>query len=278
MLVKFFYGSTPTVYRYTDWSSDVSDDEGLGGSSFTFTSTPSMEIRLGLLTGTLDDKMHEIILSRNSFFDRISDGTPHAPVKVIVWEIIDSTAASGPTRIMHFRGRLASSVRNYEGNSDRVKLEISTMKLALKTRAGMPANDHCENVFGDDSIESGAAGKQCTVDLGPLRTTGTLTAITGKNVTITGVTTPAEPTGTRYWHRGHVEYDGTRIQIRDWLHAAATSFDLMNFPPQEWINKTVTLTPGCDHTRAVCSARWSNIANFNGFGILIPSKNPTYQK
>jgi hypothetical protein len=36
---------------------------------------------------------------------------------------------------------------------------------------------------------------------------------------------------------------------------------------------TVTLFPGCDHTLATCSGKFSNTANYGGFPFM-PTKNP----
>jgi hypothetical protein len=43
--------------------------------------------------------------------------------------------------------------------------------------------------------------------------------------------------------------------------------------PKILVGDNVTLTAGCDRTRATCVAKFNNLANFMGFPY-IPTKNP----
>lgn len=276
VLVKLFFhgGGTTTYHRFTTCASDVEHDEGAGGSDFTFTSMPDMTVGPVKFDGTTEDRPLEITFTSNAFFDRLTNGTPHAPVYVRVWEVQDPGEGT-ETLLLLFRGRLARATRNYGGQGGRCMLEFSTPKARMQMALGMQANHHCVNIFGDDSIDTGSPGLQCTIDASALSSTGTVTQILGKRVTLSGVTTPGGRD--RYWHKGSMEFNGTRIQIREWVSSDATRFHLANFPPAEWDGETVTLWPGCDGSIAACRA-WSNEDNFNGFGMEIPSRNPVYEK
>ena len=283
VLVKFSYvdtAGTATHHRYTDWSSDVESDEMLGGfTTWTFVSNPQMTVSPVKIVGTLEEQEFSIEMTQDTFLERLSDGTPHAPTYVKVFEIIDSDDAASVTQTMLFRGRVSATKRNFGGKSERVLVECTTWRTRLTAALGMPANHHCVNIFGDNSNETGSAGTQCRIDVSLLRSAGTATAISGKRLTVTGVTTPAGTANDRYWHRGWIEYDGTRILVRDYDRLVSTTyFYLQNFPPTYWIGKTVRLVPGCDLTIGTCRDRWSNEDNFNGFGFAIPSRNPTYEK
>lgn len=278
VLVKMFYvGTSGLAYvRFTTHASNVLHDEGAGGSDFTFVSAPDMKVGEVRLDGTTEDRPLEIEFTEatHAIFERLTDGTPHAPVYVRVWEV-QNPGEGDEVLMLLFRGRLSRAVRNYGGQGGRTMLEFSTPKVRLGVPLGMQANHHCVNIFGDDSRDSGNPGTQCTIDLSGLSSTGTVTAIQGKRLSLSGVTTPGGRA--RYWHKGSVEIGGTRIQIREWTSASPAHFHLANFPPQEWDGQIVTLYPGCDLSIATCR-EWSNEDNFNGFGIEIPSRNPTYEK
>ena len=269
-----------TTFRYTDSSSNRLFDDLLGGSTFTYVATPDMDIKLGLNAGSTEDKITTIDMTKDTFLARVSDGTAYAKTAVTIWEVMDSDLSGSPTTIWLFRGRLMRTIRNYNGQADRVRIECSGVKTQLKVAMGLPANHHCTWTFGDNSSELGVgvAGRNCAINIKTLYSSGTLTAISAKQATITGLTTPAAPAGQRYWHRGYVLYDGLRILVRDWDLGTPTIFQLANFPPQSWIGQTVKVYPGCDKTIETCRLRWNNEANFMGIGYAIPSRIPTYEK
>ena len=61
------------------------------------------------------------------------------------------------------------------------------------------ADTTCNNTFGDVI---------CTFDLSTAQETGTVTAITGNQVTLSGLTTT---TVNEHWLFGYLEYDGLQI-------------------------------------------------------------------
>jgi hypothetical protein len=274
--VKLFFhgGGTTTYHRFTTCASDVEHDEGAGGSDFTFTSMPDMTVGPVKFDGTTEDRPLEITFTSNAFFDRLTNGTPHAPVYVRVWEVQDPGEGT-ETLLLLFRGRLARATRNPGGQGGRCMLEFSSPKARMSVPLGMQANHHCINTFGDDSADTGSPGNQCTINVSPLAATGTVGAISGKTLTLLSVSTPGGRT--RYWHKGSVEFNGTRIQIREWVSSAPTLFHLVNFPPADWSGEVVTIWPGCDKGIGTCR-EWANEGNFNGFGMEIPSRNPVYEK
>lgn len=278
MTVEFSYGSPIKFARYTDRVTDVQ-----GGD---FTAKPEMKITLPDNTGVFDQKVLRVVLPLvtadvvDTFLDRLSDGLPHAPIAVIVREIIKPLLGSEAADILDvFRGSVTRSVRNYQGRADTIAIEASPARARLKASMGMPCNHHCTfNMFGRGCSTGdglGGAEPDGTPASGPQRgdelALVVISAINGKEVTAT----PPAKSDDRHWHRGYMEFDGLRIGIRDFDASVATDkFQLVNRPPATWSGEQVVLVPGCDKTIEICRTRWANEEHFGGFGYAIPPYNP----
>lgn len=257
IFVEFKYGNpvSPTYLRLTDWTADTVF------GSFTFTATPTMSIKGIEITGVLDDKPVQISLElvAGSLQDKLSNGSPHSPVYVTIWERIYSTEGADPVLLVLFKGKIHRGMRNYMGQPSLVMLEAVGQKSRLDVAMGVSANPECWLTFG---------GRGCGISVPT--STGTMTVISGKAVTITGLTGQPD----RTWHRGYVERDGLRIDILDWL--SGTGFTLMRRPPDSWLNQTVTVYAGCDKSIARCRY-WGNESRFCGFGWATPAYNPLFE-
>lgn len=266
LLLEFKYGDpvAPTYTRFTDQSSDV---DALGSK---WSAVPDMDVRIPSNIGTLADKQLEIEMKLQSgFLTNVSSGEPHSPVRVTLSEMsIAADDGSGPQTIVLFVGKLTNVRRNPGGHSESVRLIAVHSKARMAIPLGLPANHHCVWTFTERGCAKSPVG---------LRESGTLTVLTGKVATITGLADHSADTTSRYWHMGYVEKDGLRITIRDWEQAAATTFYLAKEPPASWVGATVRVFPGCDKTIETCRARWSNEANFGGFGYAIPAYHPVYE-
>lgn len=259
LLVELRWGapSAPTYRRITDYSSDLSFQ------SLTYKSEPRMAIQGLEVSGIFDpDKPVQFILPREAgdVTDNATIGQRHSPISVQLWEKLLSTSGGQDQILSLFKGKIIRATRHYNGNPDMILFEGFGVKQRLAIPLGLVAGHQCQWPFG---------GRGCGVAVPS--STGTLSAISGKTVTVTGL--PGQPS--RYWHRGFIEYDGLRIEIRDWV--SGNDFELMAEPPAGWLTKTVTVFAGCDKSIDVCRNRWGNEANFAGFGISMLPYSPNWE-
>lgn len=268
LLVTFSYGDPLVVVKYTDRAGDYLD----------FPAQPAMQVTVPQNDGTLDDKPCRVILPVDAFSLRLSDGLPHAPVSLLVREIV-LPAAGGEQQasaLTLFRGRVTQVTRNYQNRADTVAIEALQAKSRLKVAMGLPCNHHCVFTLFGRGCTTNAFGEPKLADEVQV---GSLTLINGRKVTITGL--PAHPTDPKFWHRGYVRVGGTndlRILIRDWDgDVDATLFHLASRPPSSWLGLPVFVIPGCDKTAETCASRWDNLENFGGYGYAIPAYNPVIE-
>lgn len=266
LLLEFRYGDSlvPKFARFTNQQSDVS---ALG---YKWQAVPEFETRVPMNIGTLGDKTLEVTLRMQSgFLTDVSSGEPHSSVRVRLMELATAVDDNSRPELSYmFVGKLSRAKRNPEGKTGSVRLTCGQPKARLAIPLGIPANHQCCWTFTE---------RGCFKDPAGLKETGTLSAATGKQVTITGLASHAADLTGRYWHLGYVEKDGLRISIRDWQQAAATTFYLRREPPAAWIGASVKVFPGCDKTIATCRSRWSNEEHFGGFGYAIPGYHPVME-
>ncbi len=279
LLVSFIHAGGEQFY--TDWTSDVP----FGGKIYL--SFPDIEVKLPANDGLFGEKVCSISIPLDSnlshFSQRISNGQPHAPVAVVVREIMRSTAP-GPSQNVNkpFVGEIQTTIRNVRGRVDKIKINCLPIKALLADIAlGLPATVTCGNNLGD-------AG--CKVDLlDDNRTVSVVVAsIDGLEVTIDSqATVEAKPD--RFFHRGFVQFEGLNITVRDWVDSAPLKLQLVRQAPAHWVGQTISLVAGCDHTLAVCKARFlppggapvgttGNESNFNGRGIAMPPYHPVFEE
>jgi uncharacterized phage protein (TIGR02218 family) len=114
-------------------------------------------------------------------------------------------------------------------------------------------------------------GPACNVNAEAVRLTSIVDAISGATVTV-----PAASLQASGWYAGgYLEYEPTagipeRRFITDHVGGSLT---LTMTPAGLTVGMTVKVYPGCDHTLATCSGKFSNAANFGGFPFM-PTKNP----
>lgn len=262
-------GGTP--YRFTDSTSDATDEEGN-----TYTSVPSLEVRLPPMTGVLDNKpcAIEAPTGAHAFFSRVAQDAPCPVVTVNVREQI--TAYAGDTayaglafEAYHFHGRMSETVRNANGRSDSVRIEAVSLKGRMGVPLGVPATPECQWIFRQAPCGADAAAEL-------QEQTTYVTAIDGTELTTTGIGRPT--LGDNLYERGYVlnEIDGVTIDIRIWARATATRVVLVEPPPATWLGQLVRLMPGCRGTTADC-AMWGQTGKFGGMGIKIPNYHPVYE-
>lgn len=256
-MIEFRYGEKDnySYHRITDWTSDVT----LFGEP-TYSSVQALEITPGKRTGDLTEGRLTLKVQRGeegSFFHTLSSGEPHSRTKIVVRQMFQSSGLSEGIYI--FRGWVKKIVRNADGRNDLVRLECVTFKDHLELPLGMGANPRCGFTYGD---------KGC--GLTPTEETGTITAISGSTVTITGLNSHIDS----FWHRGYIKKDGIRLTIRGW---SGTTFQLSRQPPISWLNEDVTVVEGCDKKVKTCRDDKLNESRFVGIGKGIPAYHPMFE-
>lgn len=270
LFVSFAYGPNDArvVERFTDWFSPREHN------GFIYEPAEGIEVKPVRKTGTLSEQPVTVTMKLaidddtgepadpDSFLALVSNGEPF-PLTSVEIDEVTFEAGSSDVVALH-RGLLSITRRNYQGRPDLVQLESESWKSRLKAPLGIPITHLCPWRFG---------GKGCFLPggLDPLRETGTIDAIDGATVTISGLATH---TAKRYWHRGYVDVDGLVIDVREWdRDEHPDRFKLVKFAPARWLGATVTVTPGCTKTKSRCAA-WDNLPHFGGIGIKMPNRNP----
>lgn len=265
LFITFSFGSPVQFVRYTDWDSAVTHPV----NGFTYDSMVGTNVELPKNTGLFKEPTCGIALPANPFTNRISSGEPWPETLVVIEELTQDPDQTTGRMLTLFIGEMRRTIRNYQGNPNSVQVEIENLKSSLTVPMGLVATDHCVAIFGARKIcdPSGTS-----INLDTLKQTGTMTTVDGVSVTVTGLTNPRE----RYWFAGFVEISGLRIKIRDWEIATPTLFRLVKSPPSDWLNATVTVTPGCDKTEATCLL-WNNQQHFLGCGYAMPAYQPVLE-
>lgn len=244
---------SPTFHRYTDRAVDTVLEDVM------FTSVQAIECDIGKRTGTMDEPTSTIKMPRDTFLDRISNGEPHAPIRLTIREAVEDDGVLDLTFL--FKGRVMRSARNFDGRTELVRLDARSWKQKdLDFLLGIPIHGKCPFTF----LERGCflPGGRAAVEQ-----EGTLTAISGLAVTITGTTAPRD----RYFDQGYIEKDGLRIKIRD--YDSGDSFALVRQPPDDWLGADVIVVPGCDQQHSTCKL-WLNEEHFGGIGKVMQARNP----
>lgn len=259
-LVEFITGDqkNPRIYRFTDWSDNVAWD------GVVFKSVPEMEISFGELSSAIVEEKTEISMPANEFVVRACGLEPHPDVQVNIRQLVMRAEGDEFECYWVYRGFVAFGESNAQGKDGKFMLTCLTWKSLLDLKAGAPATHQCILEFG--------SGIGCTFDREGEMREGTITAIDGTKVTVTGL--PAR-TGT-WWNRGTLRIDGLDLSIRQWSVSSPTIFYIVSYPPTSWLNAKVEVRPGCERTIAKCSI-FGQLANFWGFGRKIPKHHPNYE-
>lgn len=255
---------TAVLFRYDRGAGEVVD-------RYCNAERPITHAQLGVLTPEPTLTLHKFEVGGNTDPDEVevqmryrtpsreplatyANGAPHAPISVEIWQLLDSDP-DGTEELL------------YQGRLDELRLDaqgVATLKVAgvknllLDRPLGLAATTRCGLRYGSTL---------CGIDLEAEREDGTISAIAGTEVTLTGLTT----TTAGYWHRGYAQLGGLRILIRE--HLSGSVIKLQRAPPADWSGQVVTLTPGCDKDIATCRTK-GNEEHFLGCGIAIPAANP----
>lgn len=236
-LVKFTWlAASPQTLAFTDWGSAVVHTDGV-----TYVSEASMKVALPVNDGTLKAAAATVTLPMPNPADpddlrsRLTE-TKHQAVQVTITEVIRGESGGETARAdIRFQGRVGKTRRNLAGENEQLRISCFSAQTQLDIRSGLQCNHQCINTLGD---------ALCKVILGNFSETGTISAISGREVTVTGL---AAQTG-RYYDRGSLTVETLKIPIFDWQDSDPTKFILVRQPPAHWAGKAVLATAGCDKT------------------------------
>lgn len=232
-----------------------------------FESQTEMVITPGTYTIGLEDTSWKLKLQidpNNELMDQISKGEPIPPTFMTIRQV--NNLEVGGTSDLLYLGPIAKIVVNPRGEVGFIELEGLTAKQLLDIPTQLPLEEECTNIFGDDL---------CGYDIDSDTVTATVTSIDNTVVQISGL--PAVDPGLDKWyHRGRMVLQETKIHIKDWDPVDPSTFYLLNPPPAAWLGETVSIVPGCNRTELACTIR-NRISQFNGAGIKMPLYNPEYE-
>lgn len=259
--VTFNWDPTDTnqFQRYTDAPTNLP-----GG----FTSRPQMFVELPKNTGTLEKKECKIELPLDTFTTRMTNGYPHAAVKVIVQEVLTPTDPSQQATLLTvFRGRVTHARRNPAGKAGIVRFLCEGPKSRLKARLGLPVMHHCPfDTYGPSS----------QLDRVNFRSQRRIDDITGNVITIDADPMVSPPNN--WFKNGYIEFEGLTIKIREWDATVDPKiFTLIEPPPIEWLDEFVNIFAGSNHTIEDVRDKLSNEEHFGGIGYKIPPYHPSFE-
>jgi len=115
----------------------------------------------------------------------------------------------------------------------------------------------CQYVFGD--------AKTCRFDVTTVQHTGTITAISGKLITVSGLTGAAN-----YWAKGYARVVNTigQVELRTIVASAGGTITIMHRWDRVTVGASVLVVPGCDLLPATCKDKWNNFVNYGGFPLV----------
>lgn len=260
LLVEFRTGlNFSEIYRYTDWTSDLDLD-----GTPTFVSVPTIQYEPSENNGSLSERPTEISFPRNidDFMAKLAAGQPLARTSISIREVhFDARTREVGEILYFFYGMVQLVINNPRGKTEQVLLQCIPHKSRINAVLGLVANHECNNTL---------YGPGCWVHKPSFTDAGTVDAIDGKVITLSG----HDAKGENFYHRGWMERDGVSIIIRKFNFIFPNVFHLTRNPPEEWLGQEVDIVAGCDLSAGTCIIRFDNEEHFNGTAIAVPDYNP----
>jgi hypothetical protein len=137
---------------------------------------------------------------------------------------------------------------------------IGSKSRIVHLRVSMPANYECANVF---------QGPVCQADASGDIQVGTVSAV---NASVNRITTSFSGLVNDKYARGTLDINGAKYLIR-----AVSGSNVFTYkqPDPGLVDSPCILNPGCRKRIQDCRF-WGNESRFNGFGIAMPKKNPSF--
>jgi len=231
-----------TYYRYT--SGSVTVDKG--GNDFT-----AVPISRGTFPNTddLNKTTLEVKAMRDNPFVVAALASPQPADLTVYGEY------SGGTWATIWKGRMvALSLHGAEATV------VTESLLSIINRAALVARYQilCRHVL---------FSTQCGVTKATYKFTGTVDAINGTTITVTGLN--GETDG--YYEGGYAKFGS--YDYRMITSHVGNDIVIYNSVPGLVVTTAVDVYPGCDHSETDCKDKFSNLVNYGGFPY-IPTNNP----
>lgn len=238
-----------TIFGFTTHDVDIAYDDGLGDGSVTYSAStglqPSAQDNASDL-GT-DNLQIAAFLDSDAITetDILAGLYDYATIQIYIVNWNDLTMGD-----LKLRKGTLGQVKTQNGQ---FSAEIRGLSFYFGTVIGKTFGIVCRADLGD---------AQCTVDLAPLRQSGSVNVVTD-----TRSFTPnsgLSPAGEDYFTDGVLTWtsganNGVPIEVAEWDGTTFRLFESMPFPIAH--GDTFTVEPGCNKTIADCQGKFSNIAN-----------------
>jgi uncharacterized phage protein (TIGR02218 family) len=235
-------GGDTTFYRYTSHDADVTH---LGE---TWTARPFSH---GELRSAVQGDSDTLAVQSHMFTGNpLSAYMPFPPERELRVEVREWRVALSVSKVL-----FAGLVRTVKFDGKSMTAQCETL-LADTGRDGPHhrIQTRCQYRLGD--------AKTCRVNLAALKHTGNMTAISGKSVTVAGLTG-----ATNYWAHGYATCVNSRGQTerRTIVASSGTTVVIQH----RWsafvaVGTSANVYPGCDLTAATCGTKFTNFVNFGG--------------
>lgn len=254
---------------YTNWSGGWTD------GSNTATAIPDLAITHPPNVGGWEDKTLQVDfpLGVDAWLDGLTAPWSQAPITIRSTMLLVGIgpSASQNEEVPMGRFKFLRSVRHPERQIGVGRLEFVSQKGALNLPLGIAATPRCAWTLGDKNC--GATVVEETAGVARIERK----IVWLRNPTDTVVVHRAD-SDYRYWHDGVISYEGLSLAIMEWYGGGVDpepyAFNLRQPPPPSWLNKIVTLRPGCSKEPAICISRFNNIEFMAPLGIGIPGHGP----
>ena len=161
-------------------------------------------------------------------------------------------------------GNIGEIRRTAEGQ---YKTELRGLAQRLTQNIVRTYGSSCDAELGDS---------RCTVNLGALTVTGTVTAVVSNREFAASISSGSPPVAAGYFDGGLVtwtsgENDTFSMEVkRDTLGSPGNVRLYLPMPHDIEVGDTFTIRPGCDKSAAMCKGRFANLVNFRGHGAWVP--------
>ena len=249
ILLEFYYASPEVRHRYVIAEEDLT----FGGN--VYTALPTAEVKLPKINGSVEATSASIKMEELAFLTNLRSTWHNVTVEIS--EVIPEDDTSV---YKLYKGEIQSSKFNVNGNTKVVELTIAGAKRRLEGTVSLPLMRFCPWTFGLD------APGPCKYDREANKDTGTISVVSGNQITVTGnsVNNPS------LFRSGSIRKDGLEISINS--QESLGVFVLTKPCPAAWEGASIDILPGCTKEHSVCVERdqeqW-----FGGMGQAIPDRD-----
>ncbi len=259
-------GNVQVPIRITD------SEEELEVDGVPYISDPDLRLKLPQFDGTMEDKEAELTFRYGNLaaFEQLMGNRSFPTMTVRIRKMsYDPKAATTHASHVMWQGTIDFGDLNAPNKEGLLTVTVGPCGGRVEEDVTPSITPLCWKKFGH--------AKTCGVSLPPIQETGTITAVAGRTLTVTGLTTPR----TDHWHNGYVNLHGVDIKIVRWSRTQPTTFELAEFPAETFMDQalpqTATFTPGCARTPLACNYHQGDQLQFGSLGTQIPGRHPMYE-